>query len=234
MENGHEAFDKVVSELASDFQQNPFHYGNEDILVPELYHRMRNLLDNISLEVEYRRDYGDEDYWRVSDIFDRVERTGQIPRVRPEVAFVKDGERWTFRWEENGETKETYKKFDLVVFDDNPPLIMQSKEEGPGNYMDAENYISVLCEIKHSKNMSSQFYSESAGTRDVIALSRYPGEVGKRVYLFLDWWPEYKRGEERFGTHWQKLKENTHGRLDNPVDVMYVSRHGKVKERSLH
>lgn len=233
MEKGHEAFDKVVSELATDFRQNPFHYGNEDILVPELYHRMCNLLGNVSLKVEYRRDYGDEDYWRVSDILDRVEETGQIPCVRPEVGFVKDGERWTFRWEENGETMETYKKFDLAVFADDPPLIMQSKEEGPGNYMDTENHLSVLCEIKHSKNMSSQFYSESAGTRDVIALSRYPGEVVKRAYLFLDWWPEYKRGEERFDTHWQKLKENTDGRLDNPVDVLYVSRHGKVNEQKL-
>jgi len=233
MENGEEAFNEAVNEIASDFRQSPFHYGNEDILVPELYYRIRNLLDNVSLEIEYRRDYGDEDYWRVSDIFDRVENTGRIPRVRPEVAFVNGGERWTLRWEEDGETKETYKKFDLAVFASDPPLIMQSKEEGPGNYMDTENNISVLCEIKHSKNMSSQFYSESAGTRDVIALSRYPGGVKERVYLFLDWWPKYKRGKERFDTHWQKLKKNTRGRLDNPVDVLYISRLGKVNERRL-
>ena len=233
MENGHDAFNEVIGELASDFQQNPFHYGNEDILVPELYHRLCHTLDNVNIDIEYRQDYGDKGYWRVNDILDRVEGTGQIPRVRPEVSFVDDGKRWEFHWTENGETKRKHKKFDLAVFADDPPLIMQSKEEGPGNYMDTENHLSVLCEIKHSKNMSSQFYSESAGTRDVIALSRYPGEVDKRVYLFLDWWPEYKSGEERFGTHWQKLKENTHGRLDNPVDVLYVSRHGKVNEQKL-
>lgn len=233
MKKGHEAFNEVIGELATDFQQNPFHYGNEDILVPELYHRMCNILDNVSLEVEYRRDYGDKDYWRVANILDRVEETGQIPRVRPEISFVDDGERWKFHWTEDRETKRKHKKFDLAVFADESPLIMQSKEEGPGNYMDTENRLSVLCEIKHSMNMSSQFYSKSTGTRDVLALSRYPGEVKKRVYLFLDWWPEYKRGEKRFSTHWQKLKKNTRGRLDNPVDVIYAPRNGEIKERKL-
>jgi hypothetical protein len=117
-------------------------------------------------------------------------------------------------------------KFDLSIFAADEPLIGQSKAEGPGNYWDTETELSVLCEIKHSKNESSNFYAASQGADDVRALAQYPGEVARRVFLFVDWWPVDGNGTRRYDKHRDQLLDNV-GKLSNRVDVVYLPRRGK-------
>jgi len=93
-------------------------------------------------------------------MFDRLERDEhEIPRVRPEVRFYDDG-----IWSERKTD------FDLVVFAEEEEVVMQGKKQGIGNFVDIqETVLSVLCEIKHSMNMSGQF--RSGGETDIQALA---------------------------------------------------------------
>ena len=220
------SFNEAVGWLHNDFQQNPFQYGNEDPIRPELYRRLCHSLSSTRVDVEYERDYGDFDQWRVAEIHDRIDQTGRASRVRVEMSFIHEGERWRTR------ERQTAKQFDLVVFED-ATLKMQSKAEGPGNYCDSSNRVSVLCEIKHSKNESDNLYAENGGAGDIIALSQYPGEVEHRVFVFLDWWPRYKRGDKRYERHFGKLAENVEGELDQPVETVYVPRTGELRRETL-
>jgi hypothetical protein len=45
------------------------------------------------------------------------------------------------------------------------------------------------------------------------------------VFLYLDWWPVDGNGRHRYEPHRAKLEDNI-GHLDNPVDVVYLSRRG--------
>ena len=219
------AFETLIDEIHTDFSDNPVNYGNEDPVIPELIHRLRQKIDVDYLPVEYRQEYADNDQWRVRDFSTRVDNIGQATRIRPEVLFVHEGERWKYERTLAGEIKSTVPKFDLVVFNPEPPLIAQSKAEGPGNYWDTENDISVLCEVKHSKNESSNFFAESNGADDVQALSQYPGSVERRVFLFFDWWPIDGNQSHRYERHRDRLIENV-GTVSEPVDVIFLSRIG--------
>ncbi|WP_372480050.1 hypothetical protein ACAH01_01750 [Halomicrobium sp. HM KBTZ05] len=220
----------MIEEISLDLQNNPIQYGNEDPLVPEIVHRLRRRLDPEYLPVEYLQDYGDTDgEWRVRDFWERVEEIGKACRVRPEVSFVEDGERWTYDRKVNGSNKSSRPKFDIAVFDTEGPMIGQSKQEGPGNYWDTENELSILCEIKHSKNETSNFYSSSKGADDIEALAQYPGIVERRVFLFIDWWPIDGNGNHRFQQHKERLLDNV-GETVVPVDVIYLSRAGDHHE----
>lgn len=229
VENDIEVFDETVAAIARDFATNPFQYGNEDAVVPELFHRLRLRLGREYLPVEYRDDYGDPaNNWRVRDMAERVSEPGNASRVRSETSFIEDGERWSFERTTDDGPKSTRKRFDIAFVGSTSPLVMQSKEEGPGNYLDVTNNLSVLCEIKHSKNESSNFYSTKQGARDVRALSQFPGEVGKRVFLFIDWWPRDGYGNERYEKHEQKLRENAVD-LCHPVETVYLDRNGRIE-----
>jgi hypothetical protein len=227
------AFEAVIDALGHDFARNPLQYGNEDLLIPELVHRLRQRIDPEYLPVEYRQEYPTiDDQWRTREFHDRVEDTGKAARVRPEVLFVEEGDRWQYERDIRGETTRTTPKFDLVVFSSETPLIAQSKEEGPGNYWDTENELSILCEIKHSKNESSNFYSQTQGADDVHALAHYPGEVDRRVFLFLDWWPVDGHGRQRYQRHHERLSDEV-GALPTPVDIIYIPRHGDIRRTTL-
>jgi hypothetical protein len=219
------AFAAVVDEIGADFAANPLQYGNEDMVVPEFVYRLRQRIDPEYLPVEYRQAYADHEKWRVRDFRDRIESVGSASRVRPEVGFVEDGERWRYERRIDGEVSSTNPKYDIVVFGPNRPLVGQSKKEGPGNYWDLQNDIAVLCEAKHSKNEASNFYAPSQGADDVRALARYPGQVGRRVFVFFDWWPVDGNGHRRYSDHRERLLENV-GAVANPVDVVYLSRTG--------
>jgi hypothetical protein len=229
VEDDIEIFDETIAAIARDFAANPFQYGNENTVVPELFHRLRLRLRREYLPVDYRNDYADPaNHWRVRVLADRVSDEGNASRVRSEVSFIENEERWTFNRVTDGEPQTTHKQFDIAFVASDSPLIMQSKEEGPGNYLDVTNRLSVLCEVKHSKNESSNFYSPKKGARDVRALSQYPGEVGKRVFLFVDWWPCYENGNERYEKHEPRLRENVVD-LRHPVETVYLDRNGRVE-----
>jgi hypothetical protein len=119
-----------------------------------------------------------------------------------------------------------------VVFSSGTSLIARSKDEGPGNYWDTENEISILCEIKHSKNESSNFYGATQGADDVRALANYPGEVDQRVFLFLDWWPIDGNGRQRYQNHHDRLSDEVEA-LPRPVDIIYISLHGDIRRATL-
>jgi len=137
--------------------------------MPELYRLLRERLTTETVPLEYRQQHSDMEQWRNREMFNRVQKEGQqIPRIRPEVTFYDDG-----IW---GGAKSD---FDLVVFPADETVVMQGKKEGIGNFIDANDTgLSVLCEIKHSMNMSGQF--RSGGETDIQALAEYPGEVGRR------------------------------------------------------
>ena len=87
VEDDIEIFDEAVAAIARDFAANPFQYGNEDTIVPELFHRLRLVREYLS--VDYRDDYGEPtNSWRVRDTADRVSDDGNASRIRPEVSFI--------------------------------------------------------------------------------------------------------------------------------------------------
>ena len=212
------AFDRAFDELKSDFQRHPFDFGNEDMILPEFYHRLQHAVDDVRLEVEFHTDYGDGSS-KVNQAA-AIEEKGTVSRIRTEAAFVHDGSGW------KPENRDTTFRFDLAIFDNESPIVMQSKRTGPSNYCDSGNQLSVLAEIKHSKNLSGgDFYHESKGVSDIVALSTFPGEVDRRQFIFFDWWPEYQNGERRYDTYFEKLIENL-PELDEPVQVDYIPRSG--------
>lgn len=71
------AFDTLIDEIHTDFSDNPVNYGNEDPVIPELIHRLRQKIDVDYLPVEYRQEYADNDQWRVRDFSTRVDNIGQ-------------------------------------------------------------------------------------------------------------------------------------------------------------
>jgi hypothetical protein len=210
-------FEDTLLELHRDFQQYPFHYGNENPIMPELYRLLRERLTPETVPLEYRQQHSDMEQWRNRKMFNRVQNGGhQIPRIRPEVTFYDDG-----IW---GGAKSD---FDLVVFPANETVVMQGKKEGIGNFIDAKDTsLSVLCEIKHSMNMSGQF--RSGGETDIQALAQYPGEVGRRYFLFLDWWPQDGYGNRTFEKDVRQL-ENRLDELEMRVDVAYLPRDGEIE-----
>ena len=210
-----EAFETALRNLFEDFQQHPFHYGNENPIMPELYRLLRKRLTPETVPLEYRRDHAEMDQWRNRKMFDRIERGGHtIPRVRPEVTFYDDG-----IW---GGAKSDY---DLVVFPPDERVVMQGKKQGVGNFVDAtDTRLSILCEIKHSMNMRGQ--SRSGGETDIQALAEYPGEVGRRYFLFLDWWPHDGYGNRTFEKDVQQLKDSLDN-IETRVDVAYLPRDGE-------
>lgn len=209
-------FEELLRELHDDFQQHPFHYGNENPVMPELYRALRNRLSPETVALEYRQEHSDMEQWRNREMFSRVRREGhEIPRVRPEVRFYDDG-----LW---GGSKSD---FDLVVFPPDETVVMQGKKEGVGNFIGAETTLSVLCEIKHSMNMSGQF--RSGGETDVQALAEYPGRVARRYFVFLDWWPRDGYGNRTFEKDVRQL-EGRLGALDERVDIAYLPRAGDIE-----
>ncbi|MFC5277360.1 hypothetical protein ACFPM1_01065 [Halorubrum rubrum] len=212
-----ELFEEVLHQLHHDFQNHPFHYGNENPVMPELYRQLRIRLSPETVPLTYRQDHSNMDDWRNREMFERLEQENQeIPRVRPEVRFYDD-EIW-------GGTKTD---FDLVVFPEKDEVVMQGKKEGIGNFVDIQRtQLSVLCEIKHSMNMSGQF--RSGGEKDIQALAEYPGDVGRRYFLFLDWWPQDGYGKVTFEKDIRQLKERI-GDVSSRVDVAYLPRTGDLK-----
>ncbi|MFD1643951.1 hypothetical protein [Halohasta litorea] len=210
-------FEDAIRQLHDDFQNHPFHYGNENPIMPELYRRLRTELSPETISLSYRQDHSNMGDWRNREMFERSEREGQeIPRVRPEVRFYDDG-----IW---GGAKTD---FDLVVFPEGTEVVMQGKKEGIGNFVDIQRtQLSVLCEIKHSMNMSGQF--RNGGETDIQALSEYPGDVGRRYFLFCDWWPQDGYGKLTFEKDIRQLEERI-GKIDCRVDIAYLPRTGDIK-----
>ncbi|ELY58350.1 hypothetical protein [Natronolimnohabitans innermongolicus] len=205
-------FEDTLRDLHQDFQEHPFHYGNENPIMPELYRRLRTQLTPETAPLTYRQDHSNMDDWRNREMFKRIERENQeIPRVRPEVRFYDEG-----IW---GGAKTD---FDLVVFPGGNQVVMQGKKEGIGNFVDIEHTeLSVLCEIKHSMNMSGRF--RNGGETDVQALAEYPGEVGRRYFVFMDWWPQDGYGKTTFEKDLRQLEDKV-GELGCRVDVVYLPR----------
>ena len=87
-----ELFEETLRQLHRDFQKYPFHYGNENPIMPELYRRLRTQLSPETVPLTYRQDHSKMDDWRNREMFERLEQGDQeIPRVRPEVRFYDDG-----------------------------------------------------------------------------------------------------------------------------------------------
>jgi hypothetical protein len=147
---------------------------------------------------------------------DHHPRVRPIPRVRTEVRFYDDG-----IWH-GGKTD-----FDLVVFPADSTVVMQGKKEGIGNYIDIQQTeLSVLCELKHSMNMSSQF--QNGGETDIMALAAYPGTVGRRYFVFVDWWPNDGYGNATFESDIAQLEDRL-GEVTTRVDVAYLPRDGELQ-----
>lgn len=221
-----EIFDKVTEELTHDFQSNPFQYGNEQPVLNELYHRLRQSIPQVNLPVRFETDYANIEKWRVKNAA-RIEDSGETYRVRTEVCFIDEGKRVKSP-ALTGDKKMRFRRFDLAIFSISNELIMQSKKPGPGDFWDINNDISVLCEVKHSRNMVSRFYTKKYGVRDVTSLAEFPGNVHKRVFVFLDWWPKDHRENEKYGSRLKNLKKYLPKKLSNPVEVVYIPRMGKV------
>jgi len=209
-------FENTIQNLHRDLLDHPFHYGNENPIMPELYRRLRGKLEPETVPVQYRQDHSNMGDWRNREMFNRLEREGhEIPRVRPEVRFYDKG-----IW--SGSKTD----FDLVIFPSGSTVVMQGKKEGIGNFIDLnESTVSVLCEIKHSMNMSGRL--RSGGETDIEALAEFPGEVGGRYFLFMDWWPRDGYGNPTFEKDIQQLRDRL-GELDRQVDVVYLPRDGEL------
>ncbi|NGM71384.1 hypothetical protein G6M89_20710 [Natronolimnobius sp. AArcel1] len=213
-----DVFTQTLQNLHSDFQANPFEYGNEDMILPELYHRLKLELDQTRLPAKFGVEYGD-DSWKVQKASESTE-AGEVTRTRTETAFIHDSDSWI------PSNRSMTFKFDLTIFSESESLLLQSKRTGPSNYFDSGNEISVLAEVKHSKNLSgNDFYSQEKGISDIVALSEFPGEVHERTFLFFDWWPEYQDGTERFSKYKSKLLAQL-PTLSSPVTIRYLPRIG--------
>lgn len=215
-------FNEAIKEMAEDFGQNPFQYVNEEPVIDELYTRLRKKLPSFFLPVEFKTDCSDESNWKVSEVEERVRKKsqpnlGKAARLRREICLIDDGVPIP-------KQEPQVNHFDVVLFsENNEKLINQSKAMGPGDFWDEKNEISIICEIKHSRNMSNRFYSDKYGAKDVLKLSKLQVETEKRVFLFFDWWPIYKNGKERFQSHIEKLQKNLND-LNKAVTLFYVPR----------
>lgn len=211
-----EQFEVCLQDLHEDFQQYPFHYGNENPVVPELYRRLLASLSRATVSIDYRQDHSNMDDWRNREMFDRLDAgIHETRRVRSEVTFY-DEDIW----------RGAKSDFDVAIFPAGQTVVMQGKKEGVGNFIDVATPLSVLCEIKHSMNMSGQF--RSGGETDIQALAAYPGEVGRRYFVFLDWWPRDGYGNHTFQKDIRQLRERLN-RLDTRVDVAYLPRTGDLQ-----
>lgn len=223
-----ERFGRVLSRFHADFQQNPFQYSTENPVVTGLYCRLNEVLSDSRVPISFDTAYGDG--WRANRAEDLADTSpSECSRVVTEGSFVENEEPW--RLNPNGNAA----RFDLVILANDPPLQMQSKRKGPGNYWDTQNSISVLCEVKHSKNMTlGGIYSGDTGLhkKDIRALTTFPGTVDRRVFLFADWWPETYDGENRKNAFFERLEEDI-DELTHPVDVIYFPRTGDAEYRRI-
>ena len=211
-----EQFEACLHALHEDFQQYPFHYGNEHPIAPELYRQLLASLSQLTVPVDYRQDHSSMEEWRNREMFNRLDEDNhEIRRVRSEVTFYDEG-----IW------RGAKSDFDMAISPAGQVVTMQGKKEGVGNFIDVATPLSVLCEIKHSMNMSGQF--RSGGERDIQALASYPGEVGRRYFVFLDWWPRDGYGNRTFQKDVRQLRERLDS-LDTQVDVAYLPRTGDLQ-----
>jgi hypothetical protein len=135
----------------------------------------------------------------------------EILRTRTEVSFVRDGFPIEYtddgtllsppEWEEKYIEPVTQERrtpspspatYDFAVFprtsEASGPILQQSKYEGFGEYFDTQNRLSVLSELKHSKNYRNSSFA-SGWEDDLYRLANYPGEVDLRAFVFMDVWP---------------------------------------------
>jgi hypothetical protein len=70
-------------------------------------------------------------------------------------------------------------------------------------------------------NMSGRF--RAGGETDVQALGEFPGAVGGRYFVFVDWWPLDGHGNPTFEKDRRGLERRL-PELDHPVDVAYLPR----------
>ncbi|WP_226040355.1 hypothetical protein [Natrinema sp. DC36] len=210
-------FEDTLQQLHQDFLDHPFHYGNENPIMPELYRRLRTKLSPETVPVQYLQDHSNMDDWRNREMFNRLDKEGhKIPRVRPEVRFYDNG-----IW---GGAKTD---FDLAVFPAKSDITMQGKKEGIGNFIDLNrSEVSVLCEIKHSMNMSGRF--RSGGETDIKALAEFPGKVGRRYFLFMDWWPRDGYDNLTLEKDIRQLKDRI-DEFDRRIDVGYLPRDREIE-----
>ncbi len=59
-----ELFEDALHQLPSDFQNHPFHYGNETPIMPDLYRWLRKQLSPETVPITYRQDHSNMDDWR--------------------------------------------------------------------------------------------------------------------------------------------------------------------------
>jgi len=224
MKDETDIFKNVLENVISDFQKNPFNYTKEEPVIDEIYYEFRQRLDDTHNNVEFKTGYGNKDKWTVLEATERVKKEkegksiGKVCRVRREIKFVKEDEA------RDG-------TFDLALFRNNSELIMHSKRDGPGDYWDTENDLSVLCEVKHSRNMGSRFYSDSS-VDDIVGLSKNPAEIDERIFLFFDWWPYNKNKNKQYDERRKKLENKLRDKKDKfqkNVEVIYVPRFGDRK-----
>lgn len=215
MDSDTKIFEQVLTQLHQDFKQHPFHYGNEHPIAPELYSRLRSKLPLPTVELDYRQDHSYQSKWRNRKISDNLSQDQRVPRVRPEVKFFHQGSKWIG-------TKEDY---DLAVFRPDRPLIMQGKKQGVGNFVDTSTPVSILCEIKHSRNESTQL--RDGAEEDIQALAEYPGEAATRYFVFLDWWPRDGYGNQTFQSDMNKIRERLSD-VDN-TRIAYLPRRGDMQ-----
>jgi hypothetical protein len=159
----------------------------------------------------------------------------------PESQKDSDEETPKARFKQVEDGRSAISKFDIVLFEQDPEdLYLQAKAEGPGELFELPAPISVICEIKHSKNTaSSALYGSSGAAEDVSRLSKLPtdGET-YRVMVLVDWWPRNGDGHWRYDKtnkfsdgYLGELEDNARELgLDNPVKVVYIPRFSKPGE----
>lgn len=156
----------------------------------------------------------------------------KILRIRTEVSFVRDGRpveftdegkllsamEWNHEYIEQvaqeGQTSSpSPATYDFAVFPPaskaSGPLHYQSKFEGFGEYFDTQNHLSILCELKHSKNYRNSSFG-SGWEDDLDRLANYPGEVTLRAFVFMDVWPRRTGrtdGDPRVGRFFDGVKK---------------------------
>lgn len=222
-------FEATIEELHDDFQRNLFQYGTEDPVVAELYRRLSSNIADRTRSIQFKSESGDN--WRATEGEQfAASDGGSASRLRVEPTFVHQGTPWEFERETDDGVVSSVKRFDLAILDHNP-LVMQSKRRGPGNYWDTDNDISVLCEVKHSKNETlSMIFGGDTGlpAKDLKALSDYPGPVQSRVLVFFDWWSTDADGNARFDEFHEQLRDTGY-HTGHSVDVLYVPRTGSLR-----
>ena len=221
--NDIKTFNESVTILAHNFRKHPLDYPSEEPIRTHLYSVLSEIVKPLYKKVSFRPDcdeHANKPYVKkFMDELKGLTHSLHSSRIQIEISF-------------RPKIDEKDISYDLAILSDSRnSLYAVSKAMGPVAWDRDKQEISVLCEIKHSRNEGARRWKDvKTVPQDILRISEFmsvSNKVSMGVILFFDFWGDddtFAKRREEITNEVPKIKEN----YDEDVYLYYIPRLGKI------